>query len=231
MRQTWLKPPVGMWVCPESVPWCGCKLVQCALGLVMPLEEGLLASCRVVGDLVSGVWAGANTVGLLALRCRAACWLPSVVANWCSLQWVRPCLLKRACWQVAGQLGIWGPGWWSGVGQLQTLSAYLPFVAELLVGCHPFFGITPKMALGSLRAILKALIAIGWKWYGTHDLRRGHARDLQFSGKHLFHILSAGEWKSPAFLACLDLTQLVMGAVVEAHLAEASTEDEGEPKD
>jgi len=85
------------------------------------------------------------------------------------------------------------------------------------------------MALGSLRAILKALDVEGWKWYRTHDLRRGHARDLQLSGANLFHILSAGEWKSPAFLAYLDLTQLEMGAVVEAHLAESSSEDEGEP--
>ena len=98
-------------------------MVQCALGLVMPLEEGLLASCRVVGDLVSGARAGANTVGLLALRCRAACgchpWLQigavavgsampleeSLQASCRAVGDLVP-LLVEWCWAVANTVGL-----------------------------------------------------------------------------------------------------------------------------
>ena len=64
------------------------------------------------------------------------------------------------------------------------------------------------------------------RFYRTHDLRRGHARDLQKNGASLAEILEAGQWCSPAFLAYLDKDQLEMDAVVEAHLAESSEEEE-----
>ena len=67
----------------------------------------------------------------------------------------------------------------------------------------------------------------GAKSYRTHDLRRGHAEDLEMGGASLFEILSAGEWRSPAFLTYLDLHELEKGAVVEAHLEESSSEDGG----
>ena len=63
--------------------------------------------------------------------------------------------------------------------------------------------------------------------YRCHDIRRGHARDLQLNGGSLYEILAAGEWKSPAFLDYLELVELESGAVVEAHMAESSSEDEG----
>ena len=62
--------------------------------------------------------------------------------------------------------------------------------------------------------------------YGTHDLRRGHAKDLQVNGAQLCEILHAGQWKSPAFMEYLDLNQLEHDAVLEAHLAESSDEEE-----
>ena len=46
--------------------------------------------------------------------------------------------------------------------------------------------------------------------YRTHDLRRGHALDLQLSGAPLWEILNAGKWKSPAFLQYLDLHTCVL---------------------
>ena len=63
--------------------------------------------------------------------------------------------------------------------------------------------------------------------YRTHDLRRGHAKDLQVNGATLYEILAAGEWRSPAFLSYLDLAELERDVVVEAHLDESSSEDEG----
>ena len=52
--------------------------------------------------------------------------------------------------------------------------------------------------------------------YRTHDLRRGHAVDLQLSNAPLYQILEAGEWKSPAFMDYLDLHRLERDAVVQA---------------
>jgi hypothetical protein len=40
--------------------------------------------------------------------------------------------------------------------------------------------------------------------YGTHDIRRGHAKDLQMSGASLAETLAAGQWRSPAFMKYLD---------------------------
>ena len=64
--------------------------------------------------------------------------------------------------------------------------------------------------------------------YRTHDLRRGHAADIQERGGNLAEILSAGEWSSPAFLSYLDVNRLEQGAVLEAHLAESDSGSEHE---
>ena len=76
--------------------------------------------------------------------------------------------------------------------------------------------------------------------YRTHDLRRGHARDLQLSGTGtsfslfvvslmydvvgapLYEILQAGEWRSPAFLKYLDMETFERDLVIQAHLNEES---------
>ena len=62
--------------------------------------------------------------------------------------------------------------------------------------------------------------------YRTHDLRRGHALDLQLSGVPLYVILAAGDWKSPAFLAYLDKYRLERDLVQQAHLEEAMDESD-----
>jgi len=70
--------------------------------------------------------------------------------------------------------------------------------------------------------------------YRTHDLRRGHALDLQLSGAFcpghgpaecrcactlsgapLGEILAAGDWKSPAFLDYLDKYRLERDLVMQ----------------
>jgi len=61
--------------------------------------------------------------------------------------------------------------------------------------------------------------------YRTQDFRRGHARDMQEGGRGLFEILSVGEWRSPAFMAYLDIEELEHGAVLEAHLDESSSDE------
>ena len=80
--------------------------------------------------------------------------------------------------------------------------------------------------------------------YRTHDLRRGHAQDLVESGMIKSHlhargcwssshvagaslavILSAGEWKSPAFLAYIDQAKLETDVVVAAHVDDSDDDD------
>ena len=71
----------------------------------------------------------------------------------------------------------------------------------------PDFSTTGVLKL--LRSILEGLGVEKPGAYRTHDLRRGHALDLQLSGASLYDILKAGEWRSPAFLQYLDIEQLV----------------------
>ena len=79
--------------------------------------------------------------------------------------------------------------------------------------------------LEATSAFLAALNIQNADTYRTHDLRRGHAKDLQERGAGLAEILRAGEWRSPAFLTYLDLHSLEKEVVVEAHLGESSDSD------
>ena len=80
--------------------------------------------------------------------------------------------------------------------------------------------------MNCLRGMLAALHIPDSHLYRTHDLRRGHARDLQARGATLAEILAAGDWRSPSFLKYLDEQQLEEDAVVEAHLCDSSEEGE-----
>ena len=64
--------------------------------------------------------------------------------------------------------------------------------------------------------------------YRTHDLRRGHALDLQLAGAPLHEILKAGDWRSPAFLAYLDKYLLEKDLVHQSHLDDALNESDCE---
>ena len=79
-------------------------------------------------------------------------------------------------------------------------------------------------ALRELRSALAAVEFARANSYRTHDFRRGHARDLQRAGKTLAEILSAGEWRSCAFMRYLDEHELERDAVVEAHVCESDSE-------
>ena len=89
-----------------------------------------------------------------------------------------------------------------------------------------FPGVTAARATRVLRACLSALNVPGHEEYRLHDSRRGHAMDLVASGAPLWEILSAGEWRSPAFLQYLNLHELEEGLVMQAHLEESESEDD-----
>ena len=103
-----------------------------------------------------------------------------------------------------------------------------PWFQKLELGTNPFADINPVQALSTLRCLLQQLEIEEAGQYRTQDLRRGHAKDILENGGSLHEILSAGGWKSPAFLEYLDLGQPEMGTVFEYHLAESSSEDEGD---
>ena len=83
---------------------------------------------------------------------------------------------------------------------------------------------TRASVLAALRHLLGAVGVADAALYGTHDLRRGHALDLQLSKAPLWEILDAGGWRSPAFLKYVDLHRLVRDLVVQVHLAESSSD-------
>ena len=139
--------------------------------------------------------------------------------------------LTRTCWckqSKVGQLACAHDCWrfcacFEGSCPVHRLGA---FVAEHADDTALFSGICAGVALQTLRRILGALdVKDNWS-YRTHDLRRGHALDLQRSGlavhcmscrasqslgvagAPLYEILAAGEWSSPAFLQYLDFWKL-----------------------
>ena len=93
-------------------------------------------------------------------------------------------------------------------------------------GVKPFGDITAAAALKRLRSFLAILKLPDFQLYRTHDLRRGHARDLQAAGKSLWEILSAGDWRSAAFLQYLDKEDLERAVVEQAHEGESQLDQD-----
>ena len=121
-------------------------------------------------------------------------------------------VLSRACWRRHDK---------------RTCPVHVlgPFFSGLGVGSRPFAHFSAARSLVILRCLLLAIKIPDALDYRTHDLRRGHARDMQQWGASLKEILAAGEWRSPAFLQYLDLDQLECDAVIEAHQDESSDSD------
>ena len=88
-----------------------------------------------------------------------------------------------------------------------------------------FEGISAARATRALRVFLKIAQVPDFDTYRLHDLRRGHALDVQASGRPLAEVLAAGEWRSPAFLKYSNVHQLQEGQVFEAHLEESEPAD------
>ena len=57
-----------------------------------------------------------------------------------------------------------------------------PFLAKFPPGCRVFGDVTPASTLNTLRRVMAKMNAPRAAEYRTHDLRRGHAKDLQTSG-------------------------------------------------
>ena len=49
---------------------------------------------------------------------------------------------------------------------------------------------------------------------------------LRCGGAPLYEILSAGEWRSPAFMSYMDLHQLERDVVIQAHVDDSESEGE-----
>ena len=117
-----------------------------------------------------------------------------------------------------------------------------PLLQNRRQGGTLFPSITAGMALVKLREMMEILREPRAGEYRTHDLRRGHAKDLQLSGMYynsviilsgcsrcvagapLYKILQAGEWRSPVFLSYLDMHRLETDAVVQAHIDESASD-------
>ena len=104
--------------------------------------------------------------------------------------------------------------------------ALKPLFLKERKGEAPFSHMTPHYVIKELRRRLRILAFPFANEYGTHDFRRGHARDLLERGSTLKEILNAGDWRSPRFLAYLDLDKLEASVVVEAHLADSDSDDQ-----
>ena len=111
-----------------------------------------------------------------------------------------------------------------------------PAVRDIRTGTALFGGFTAAEANSALKDMLGKIGVAKAKEYRTHDIRRGHARDLQLSGvlayihrcvvwftlfcvcagAPLWKILAAGEWRSPAFLEYMDIHRLENDVVVQA---------------
>ena len=113
---------------------------------------------------------------------------------------------------------------------VQRVGGHVPVacIGTLVDACpegEPIFrGISRAAVLAALRRLLGEIGVADAGLYGTHDLRRGHALDLQLSKAPLWKILDAGGWRSPAFLKYLDMQQLDRDLVVQAHIAESSSD-------
>jgi len=85
----------------------------------------------------------------------------------------------------------------------------------MAIATQPWATISAGEARSHLRATLGRLAVPNAEAYGTHDLGRGHAKDMQLSGASA-HILAAGKWKSRAMATYVDLDRLEYDLALEA---------------
>ena len=71
---------------------------------------------------------------------------------------------------------------WLGLVSLSAMKRRRELIEKFPEGTLLFKGVTPAAALANLRKILGELNVPNAMAYRTHDLRRGHARDLQING-------------------------------------------------
>jgi len=81
--------------------------------------------------------------------------------------------------------------------------AWEKYLARLPDRSQPWRHLSAAQALKKLREVLTTLDVDSPSHYGTHSFRRGHATDMLESGATLAVILSAGQWRSAAFMKYL----------------------------
>ena len=99
------------------------------------------------------------------------------------------------------------------------------FFTSLPVGTQPFADISAAAALSQLRVMLALAGVEDAGVYRTHDLKRGHARDMQANGATVGELLRAADWSGPVFTQYLDMDRLADDAVFEAHFMSDADEE------
>ena len=66
------------------------------------------------------------------------------------------------------------------------------------MGSQPFATVTARKGNGQLRELLGRIGVADAHKHRSHDLRRGHARDLLEAGSQWSEILEKGDWASKA---------------------------------
>ena len=99
------------------------------------------------------------------------------------------------------------------------------FFKNLEIGEAPWADISPCKLRSVMRECLQRLRVPEALRYGTHDFRRGHAKDLYDSGVSLDHIRLVGHWaRVGSMKPYLDIAGLEQDVVLEVALQ--SDEDE-----
>ena len=131
------------------------------------------------------------------------------------------CVLKKPCWCKSADFVVC------------PVHVIWPYIEDFKEGQSIFEGISPSVAMSTLRKYLNSIGKLDAMKYRCHDLRRGHADDLRASGASLWVILTAGQWSSSGFLKYSDTAKLEADAVLQAHLDESSggEEDLGDDED
>ena len=86
---------------------------------------------------------------------------------------------------------------------------------HLPLGTRPWAHISAENARARIRSRLTELQVPQASRYGTHDFRRGHAKDMAESGSTLAQILRAGQWRSAAFMRYMEEASLSRQAAVD----------------
>ena len=99
------------------------------------------------------------------------------------------------------------------------------FLEAVPAGTCVWGGLNATNCNVDLKVCLECTGVRGASDFTTHSLRRGHGDDLRRSGGTLCTILNAGGWKSSAFMNYMDTQHLESCAVLEAHMAESSDDE------
>ena len=107
------------------------------------------------------------------------------------------------------------------------------WLAALPVGAAPWAAASPAQMRRALRAALSAASVADAEAFGSHDLRRGRARDLLLGGKSLEEIAALGEWCSlmVIFKHYTHFPAVQQEVALSEHLAESGSDSDAPAMD